>query len=397
MKKLLCSAAVVGLALAATPAKASDGVKLDLGGFFKGYGMYTNQDDDSAAADSRNFDIIRNTEVHFGGETTLDNGLTVGMHVEADADTGDGFGIDESYAYMSGGWGRVNFGGEDGAAYLLQVEAPSADANLDGLRQDVNPINYANLQTGAAVTDNVLTALNVNGSVGGLDYDQDISGSSDKLTYLSPIMNGFQVGVSYTPDVAEASSEDAANEDDADDTLGAGWDVAARYEGQFNNVGVILGAGYSSVDLESSNAQAGADNFSDDRTAWNVGADFDIGPFGIGAAYMVDDYGSDPVSATQERDDEETWVVGADYTTGPFKLGVSYMDVNNVANIDGTDSDVTKGVDAQRWTGGVIYTYGPGMTFRGSVSNVDFDHVDALTTGDSVDATSVLLGTQIDF
>ena len=55
---------------------------------------------------------------------------------------------EESYAYFSGAWGRVNFGKEDGANYLLQVATPSADENFDGLRQYINPQNtgLSNLQ-----------------------------------------------------------------------------------------------------------------------------------------------------------------------------------------------------------------------------------------------------------
>ena len=67
MKKLLCSAAVIGLAVvAANPAQAEDGLTLDVGGYFKGYGMYTDQDDEPVAAgvgESRELDIIRNTEL----------------------------------------------------------------------------------------------------------------------------------------------------------------------------------------------------------------------------------------------------------------------------------------------------------------------------------------------
>ncbi len=142
MKKLLmCSAAcALGLAVAA-PAKA-DGVKLDLAGHFKGYVTWVNQDTETGV-DERNFDILRETEIHFTGETTLDNGLTVGVHHEADIDSeygnGDFFATEESYAYFSGAWGRVNFGKEDGANYLLQVATPSADENYDGLRQYINP------------------------------------------------------------------------------------------------------------------------------------------------------------------------------------------------------------------------------------------------------------------
>jgi hypothetical protein len=33
--------------------------------------------------DVHSVDLLRDTEVHFGGETTLDNGLTVGAHIEA--------------------------------------------------------------------------------------------------------------------------------------------------------------------------------------------------------------------------------------------------------------------------------------------------------------------------
>lgn len=388
MKKVLLStAAVAGLAMIATPAAAQ--VQLELGGYFKGYGMYTDQDDDpGVAGESRELDIIRNTEIHFGGETTLDNGLTVGFHSEAETDaTGgeDTFNVDESYIYMSGGWGRVNFGSEDGAAYLLQVAAPSADANVDGIRQFINPINFA------ATGGTGLAGLAVNGAArGGIDYDQDIALKDDKLTYLSPIMNGFQLGLSYTPEHAEGNSEDAANTDDLDD-LGSVYEAAIRYEGQFNNVGVIAGAGYTHADHED-NVTVGA-GLEDDRTAWNVGLDLDIGPFGIGAVYTEDDYGE--VAGSPTDDDEEVFVVGVDYTTGPFKLGASYLDGENMGNIAGATA--ADGVEVQRYTGGVVYTYGPGMTFRGSISHTELENVAGLTSGDDVDATSVLLGTQINF
>ena len=43
---------------------------------------------------------------------------------------------EESYLYFSGNWGRLNLGRENGAAYLLQVAAPSADPNIDGMDID---------------------------------------------------------------------------------------------------------------------------------------------------------------------------------------------------------------------------------------------------------------------
>ena len=421
MKKLLTSAAICGLVFAVAPAHAGDDTsafELELGGYFKGYAFYSDVDEFSNATSSienRDFDIVRETEIHFGGETTLDNGLTVGFHTETEADASpdneDEFEVDESYAYFSGGWGRVNFGAEDGAAYLLQVAAPSADSNIDGIRQYINPVNYGAMVSGTGT--GLAAVLDHNGTRAGLDYDQDVSSKYDKFTYLSPIMNGFQLGVSYTPEHTDSADEDATNLDDEDLDLGEVYDLALRYEGSFNNVGVIFGAGYTHAELEKSRNATVAPvlaltNRTDDRTAWNVGLDLDIGPFGIGAAYLEDDYG-ETVSllngsggVADTLDDEEIFVLGVDYTTGAFKLGASYMDIENTGNIVGfTNTGVAnQGIDSQRYAAGVTYTYGPGMTFRGSVSHVEHENVElenTATSGTDVEATTLTLGTQINF
>ncbi len=367
MKKILLSTAALAALAVSAPAFAQEesGVKLNLGGHFKGYGVWVDQE--TEAGDSvRSVDMVRDTEVHFSGETTLDNGLTVGAHIEADADQGDGFTVDETYAYFSGSWGRVNLGAEDGAAFLMQVSAPSADSNYDGIRQFVNPFNYS----AAALSAAQATAL----SAGQYDYEHNVSGKSDKFTYLSPVFSGFQAGVSYTPDLSDSRSLTGVTVDDNADTRGDVWDLAARYEGQFNNVDVVAGVGYSMADVESTTTPATVK----DQEAWNAGLDLGFGAVGVGAAYTTDDQGT-------ASDEVETWVLGADYTTGPFTLGASYLTQDDTV---GTD------VDTDRYTGGVTYAYGPGMTFRGSVSYVDHD---IAGTSADVDGTAVMLGTQVNF
>lgn len=376
MRKLLLASAACGLALAAAPAHADDhgGLNLEVGGYFKGYGVFSDQDENDG--DVNEFDFIRDTEIHIGGETTLDNGLTIGTHFQIRADGGDSSEIDESYAYFSGDWGRVNFGNEDGAAYLLQVAAPSADSNIDGIRQFVNPVNYDVLQ-GAAFTslDNVDVAL------AGIDYDHDPARNVDKLTYLSPIFSGFQVGVSYTPDSNEASSDlGGIGTDDQTDEIGVTYEIAARFEGDFEGVGVIAGAGYSQGENENESATG------DDREVFNVGLDLDIGPFGIGAAYMEDNGAADGTGF----DDEETIVVGVDYTTGAFTLGASYFMQENTYAVEDLDTD--------RYSGGVTYHYAPGMSFRGSIHYIEHEATAIGGAGeDEVEATSFVLGTQINF
>lgn len=63
--------------------------------------------------------------------------------VEMEAAGDDQNTIEESYLCLSSNLGRFNIGSEDGANYLLQVAAPSAHANIDGIRQYVQLVCYA--------------------------------------------------------------------------------------------------------------------------------------------------------------------------------------------------------------------------------------------------------------
>ena len=361
MKKVLLSGAAL-VALMAAPAQA-EGLSLDLAGHFKGYGVWNNNDE-AAGVSLRELNIRKETEVHFTGETTLDSGLTVGVHVELEADADDN-SIEESYAYMSGGWGRVNVGEEDGVAYLLQVAAPSADSNIDGLRQYISTYNATGVAGGNSLR---------------LDYDHvapvAAETTANKVSYMTPVFNGFQAGVSYTPSLTDSANGFTSTS--SDETAGAAyddsWEVAARYEGAFEGVGVAFGAGWGTYNAEEETAGAG--NVTDDADTWNVGLDLNFGAFGLGAAYL-----NQETEINTADIDVDTWVVGADYTMGAYTLGASYLNQNTDTAAADTDID--------RWTAGATYSYGPGMSFRGSVSMIDNDN--------SFDATQVTLGTQINF
>lgn len=388
MKKLLVGTAAIALGFGlAAPAKAADkdGVKLGLSGSTADYVSWLDQDT-TAGTDVRSVDIQRESEIHFTGETTLDNGLTVGFHVESEVDGdgagagGDTFDVEESYAYFSGAWGRVNFGAEDGAAFLLQVSAPSADSNVDGIRQQVQPVNVAAMDTGSFATGN---GLNVR-----FDYDNAQARSDNKLTYMTPVFNGFQFGVSWTPDVGSATNNwTPGNNVDNTADFGTVWEIGGRFEGQLGDVGVALGGGYSNADYEISSATR------DDRAIWDAGLNLSWGAFNLGGAYLADDHGYDLDA------DERVWVVGLDYTTGPFKIGGSYY--NSSQELDGPLAAANSGdFDMDRWSAGVTYTYGPGMTFRGSVGFTDYEAPRALVAApldNNEDATYVMLGTQINF
>lgn len=391
MKKVLLSGvALAGLVLAAAPAKAE--VDLNLGGFFMGYAVMTDNDETGTAAagdDLREFDFRRRTEVHFTGETTLDNGLTVGAHAEMllgdEAGTNE---TDEVYAYFSGQWGRVNFGSEDGAAYLLQVAAPSADSNVDGLRTYIQALDLSVGATGAI--GGLTEPSGLTGTALRLDYDNAPFEDAERITYLTPQFEGFQAGISWAPEGADGTTtsaqdliRDGFGSPNSDDGLGQYdnlWDVAARYDGEFSGVGVSAGVGFTHSDLEQTTAGL------DDIEAWNAGLTLSWGAFSLGGAWLESDNG---IAA---NGDTTTWVAGLGWENGPWTAGASWLNTEYEA---GTGLATVGDFEVERFTVGGGYEFGPGMSFRGAVAWGDAE--DKGAGGTDADFTQVTLGTDISF
>src|SRR3546814_15132709 len=58
--------------------------------------------DDRAGRDLDGFNHTSDSEIHFVGSTTLDNGIEFGVNVQLEANTNSGDQIDESYLYAQG-------------------------------------------------------------------------------------------------------------------------------------------------------------------------------------------------------------------------------------------------------------------------------------------------------
>lgn len=354
MKKyLLPLLAATVLSGPAFAADSGEGLNLGVHGYFKAYGVWVDQDY-TGTSSLRNFDMIRDTEVHFTGEVALDNGLTVGADVGADGDQGGSFDVSDSFVYFSGDFGRFNVGATDGITYLLQVQAPAADGVYDGMDQYFTPFNYS-------ATD-VSQLANIE-----FDYDQDLSTPSDKITYISPSYSGLQYGVSWTPESRTASR--GLNGVDTGTGLADLLDLAVRFENEASFGSYRVGAGYTTAEA---------------RQIWNAAADLDIGSFGIGAVYTHDD---EDEGASTGATGKTQWILGADYTVGSMTYAVSYLNQNNEFTSNEIDTD--------RYTGGVTYNMGPGIDMRGLVSYIDHG-VDA-ALGHDVDGTAAMIGTSISF
>jgi hypothetical protein len=423
MKKiLLAGTAIVGVAMLSQPAKAD--LKLDLQGYFRGYAVYT---DNQTAADKpgstaannklSKFSFMRDNEVHFTGQTTLDNGLTVGVHNEIklgneSGGTGavpfaseqhDPFGYpgdsptmtDETYAYFQGEWGRVNVGSEDGAAYLLQVAAPSADSNIDGLRVYISGFDQATWTGSSAGTGLGGNAVNLS-----LGYDNADFRQSERLTYLTPKWNGFQAGVSYAAVPGMQNTFGGTYGQPVNSNVGQFkdlWEAAARWDGEFSGFGISIGGGYAGASTQNSAGSGAGALGSKDLQTWDGGVNFTWQQFSLGGAYKWSNTGTSSSTATGNAD-MHVWDIGLGWDNGPWHAGASYYDAHYDNNAYGFGAPIGDHLTLQRETFGGGYTYGPGMTVRGAVALLQADD-HALTTiaNKHPNQTQVTLGTDINF
>ncbi|WP_428547286.1 porin, partial [Reyranella sp.] len=157
MKKLLLgsTALVVGGVMAA-PAMAADPIKLGIGGYYTFYaaagGISSIYAFNGTQTSYKGFAFIQEGEIHFLGNTKLDNGTTVGLTVELEAwnpsagATGATTQIDEAFLYAFGDWGRVELGSRDAATYRMYYGTPSALIGWGAIQHNHNWIG-ANILT----------------------------------------------------------------------------------------------------------------------------------------------------------------------------------------------------------------------------------------------------------
>jgi len=363
-RTLLASTALAAVSVVANTARAEEPVRLLIGGYYVSAAGFTVGGDDAIEDATRAYAFKQDVEVHFIGETTLDNGLTVGAYIQLEAQTSEDQ-IDSVYAYFSGGWGEIRFGDTSEALAELCYLSPDGANGIFG--SDSPWFNFSNAAVGGGYAG-------TNGTCFGLDDN------STKIVYFSPTFGGFHFAASFAPD----GTEDTRN------TLnGAGTrlkndtgefseivSLAATFEQDFNGVYFIVGGGGTwSTDRE-------ADlNGVDDASDYNGYVQVSYAGFTFGAAtewrYNFGSEGEDHrVFSTGLSYGIDAWTVGIGWSHGDYEL------------IDGTDN-----LDVFALTAG--YKLGPGITLAGVI---EYDDYDSDSTSSLSDASfSFGLGTAIDF
>jgi len=318
MKKVLygttaLAAAAVVAAGVTGEAVAQERIKLGISGYSQFWMVGLDQEFNDNAPNrnvqgfhNSSIDFKQNAEVCFTGSTTLDNGITVGVQVQLEANGETNQGIDESFIFLeSDKFGRLVLGANDSASENLHVLAPNGGMSIDG-DGDVSGNNFYLDTIGIAANDTI----------------PEFTGDDTKATYLTPQLFGFQAGVSYTPQNSGFGQRDP-NYKNVNARRAALYHDAVSGALAYNTVysngfGVAMSGG-----LEWASNTSNADAFGFDKSyfTWGGGAQFSFAGFTLGGAYNNENGPTDfgvpaggGVSLSAATDfqtfDRSTWSVG---------------------------------------------------------------------------------------
>jgi outer membrane protein OmpU len=364
----------------------------------------------------------RFAEIWFQGELTADNGLVYGARISLAADTftrTDTF-PGRKYIYFSGGWGSLELGDWIGPESGLSITPMAQEVSGNGM------FDHAG--------NEYIKAPNSGFTSGKGDY-QNANGNwlgwflfGTKVSYYSPVIAGFQAGVSYSP-TSDNVGHSLSNRGGASSALnnnGGYSDViglGVRYDGEAGGLtySVAWTAAYGNADDTTScsalapgattttvaGACANVQHYKrDDLNSWNAGAKVGYAGFTLAGSYWDDD-GSGFRQIEQAKSTGYTII--ASYEFGPYKIGggFTHQDIEHNAmyavqtgfgtggtpaapispqnalnpgtfalpfapGVTGDRSKVQQ-YDFQGFGGGIGYTMAPGLKLYTDIMYFDFD------------------------
>jgi hypothetical protein len=335
---------------------------------------------------------VDEAELQLNVSGTADNGLNYGFKIEINALTTDNTVADEVRLQLSGGWGTLQLGDEDGAEDIMNYGGENlmgATGGFDGDQDDYLIADVGDFRAWSwDITVPSSQWYNFSGNIAAPSYPTIAGDTSDqtKVSYFSPRFSGFQVGASLTP--TPNNGDDFKADGAWENHIGLG----ANYDNSFGGVRVRASAVYSAA---SSN-----DTKVEDVSAWSVGGIVGFGPFSLGANYTDNGESGSPISSwgapVSSGWESSYWDVAASFETGPLYFSAGYF------------SSLSEGMGFGESTYEHIaltadYTVAPGLAFYAEINMIDMELADALQAdfGEpgnfNNSATSLVLGANVSF
>jgi len=351
-KTLMLSSAISAVALlSAQSASAAEAPKLKIGGYIETVAGVADTDKNSSkrtnggtptygsgVTHDGEATLLQYGEINFSATGATDSGMKWKAYVElASDDSGNKNGADEVSLTLSGSWGSLDIGGQDGAADKMQTGHTSVDM-LGG-----NTL-------GAIVYDR-----NQKGNKARMGDQTNVMENSDnsKLTYYTPRISGFQAGVSWYPRLS-ARGTLGDNESGAKGDSSSGFELGLSHRGSLagGKYEVALVATHAAGDEVNSGAAAADGNRGEGR---GIGVEYEHGAWMMGASYALNKNWR--VNYTTQ----ESWGVGVGYKLGNGQIAAYYLD----------QSDDRGSADAQNKLYNIQYGYNFGGGLTGAVGYYD--------------------------
>ena len=355
-KTLIASTAIVAVGgISMATADAAKKPKLNISGFYELFMGVADGDRPGATASGTptfgrthegTFSIVHYGEIRFKASGKTDSGMKWGVYFEDvmnDADAnGKKLSTDETNIWLSGSWGKLELGGQDGPGDKVYAGAHKL-VHISPRHVDT----FANTQ-------------------GFADEKMSINDSSDdsKITYYTPRVSGFQAGYSWIPNSVEdsnctTSASGAGTTDPRGSNGGAASCDQSAHEGSLEYKGKVgpgklratWGFGYLATSANELGHEFG----------WRAGITYGQGPWTVAAGYK--DLNNEGEHG--EDGDKTGWDLGVAYSGGRYEVTAIYS--AQKAEDSGGDGDYYHtGVSA-------AYNLGSGLTVAAAVYFYDLD------------------------
>ena len=335
MRKLLLG--TTALAAAATLSANVAVADVSISGAYEW--KYQSTSSDITANDGTTFGS--DSEIKFSFSNKTDSGLTIGITTELLSDGGDS-DIDESSLSISGGFGKIVMGQNDGASTDYEVVSTSLPA--EEIYAGIGTVNDLKL-TNAAMAN--------------------LAGDNNKISYHLPAMGGLTAGASFTNSGAAGSTDTT--------------EFGAKYAMDAGGAAITLG--YASATTEASSQDTDATAIGVKVVSGNITAAVSQSTFEKAATAAVAGTASTslaarvaPIDAVDKADEES---IGAAVS---FKVNDGMtITVHTAETDDGqtTESYSNSGIE-------LAYTVAPGLSAYLNVE--DYDYKAGTSTGNTDDA-----------
>jgi hypothetical protein len=331
----------------------------------------------------KGFEIMQEGEIHFIGQTKLDNGTSVGLTVELEGwDPNPGISgqggvaapsnaqIDEAFMFAFGDWGRVEVGSRDAATYRMYYGTPSAFIGWGAIQHNHNWQNSSVITNNKAYGRTMATTIT--------PQWQD----ANRINYFTPRFAGLQIGVGYAPKLNATSGNygstgiisgpgnpagvcgynNAVNQNNCP-TADYAWqdlfDIGANYLNKFGDVTVALYGAFAYASFVPGYGPIGGVNTASPANMitganlsswkqWVVGAQFGYAGFTVGGALGYDNNGLGGNYYTGSDNDTRFYTAGIMYETGPWQMSFMWAGFyNDNGNGSSNVTAITPGTNGQ--------------------------------------------------